>query len=156
MTGCAGEHYVMYRLLQQGFIAALAPENAPDIDILVSDEAGQTLSAIQVKTSGSKVTEGWMMSARQETLVRQSLFYCFICPGDGSSQPTCWLVPSAVVAEHVSSTHRAWLSDKSARRHRNDSDRRKFHIIQKSPPMAQYGDGWLNHYREAWQLLRTA
>jgi hypothetical protein len=32
ITAAAGEHFVMYRLLRKGFIAALAPERAPNID----------------------------------------------------------------------------------------------------------------------------
>jgi hypothetical protein len=34
-TGPAGEHYVLYRLHAQGLMAALAPRNAPTVDVLV-------------------------------------------------------------------------------------------------------------------------
>jgi hypothetical protein len=39
-TGVAGEHYVMYRLLRRGLIAAVAPTGVPNADIIVRDVSG--------------------------------------------------------------------------------------------------------------------
>ena len=40
----------MSELLRRGYIAALAPEGVPNIDILVTDVKGARLCSIQVKT----------------------------------------------------------------------------------------------------------
>ena len=50
LTGAAGEYYVMSQLLRRSFIAALAPTGVPNCDIVVTDEIGDRLCAIQVKT----------------------------------------------------------------------------------------------------------
>jgi hypothetical protein len=55
LTGAAGEHYVMYRLLKLGHLAGLTPTGAKGVDILISDADGAHLAAIQVKTSGDRV-----------------------------------------------------------------------------------------------------
>ncbi len=50
IVGDGGEHYVLSQLLRRGWIAALAPDGAPNMDILVTDENNQRLCAIQVNT----------------------------------------------------------------------------------------------------------
>ena len=50
LLGAAGEHHVMCQLLRRGKLAALAPAGMPFADILVSDDRGSALSAVQVKS----------------------------------------------------------------------------------------------------------
>ena len=38
IVGSAGEHFVLCQLLRRGWIATKAPEGAPNMDILVTDE----------------------------------------------------------------------------------------------------------------------
>lgn len=38
IVGAAGEHHVLSQLLRRGWIAALAPDGAPNMDILVTDK----------------------------------------------------------------------------------------------------------------------
>lgn len=101
LAGAAGEHFVMYRLLKKGYLAALTPQGADGVDILISDISGGHLAAIQVKTSSTKVRDGWRMDAKHEWLIRDTLYYCFVCPGENvgpdgnvTTLPTCWIVPS--------------------------------------------------------------
>lgn len=47
LIGAAGEHYVMAELLRRGFIAALAPQGVPNMDIVVTDATGAQLCAVQ-------------------------------------------------------------------------------------------------------------
>jgi hypothetical protein len=155
LTGAAGEHYVMYRLLKLGHLAALTPTGAKGVDILISDGNGQHLAATQVKTSGEPVTVGWRMDAKHEEMSGDRLFYCFIDPTGSSAAPSCWIVPSAVVAKHVYSTHRAWLSGTPMRGStRRDGPGRKMHLVCSNPPLDDYPNGWMDQYKEAWDLLR--
>lgn len=156
VTGAAGEHFVMFRLLSKGKIAALAPTGADAVDILVSDKTGAQLAAIQVKTAGDPVTIGWQMAKKHERCARDRLFFVFVSPSaDPNGAPTCWIVPSAVVARHIADTHHAWLNEDLApgKRARNDSGKRAFHVAPHLPPLPQYPRGWLDQYREAWTLL---
>ena len=153
MVGAAGQHYVMYELLRRGFIAALTPEGVPNVDILVSDIVGGHMASIQVKTA-SAPRPTWPVGTKQEKVESDRLFYCFVMPTDKHmSSPQCWVIPSAVVAEHVRISHLAWLSGTPKRGlSRNDSDRRAMH--KSCAPLAEYSPGWLDKYEGAWDQLR--
>ncbi len=160
ITGAAGEHYVMSQLLRHGMIAALAPVGVPNCDIVVTDDLGDRLCAVQVKTRQNKGTDGgWHMSRKHETIVADSLFYAFVSFDTEIDGPTaCYVVPSRVVAAAVAESHAKWLSEPGRNGHvRKDSNLRRF--------MPDYervhldigrGPGWLEPYREAWSLLTAA
>lgn len=101
LTGAAGEHFVMSQLLRRGLIAALAPAGVPNCDIVVTDDIGERLCAVQVKTRQGKGSDrGWHMSRKHESLKSLSLFYCFVdfaAETDGS--PFSYVVPAPVVAQ---------------------------------------------------------
>ena len=153
VLGAAGEHYVMSVLLRHGFIAALAPVGVPNCDIVVTDDIGDRLCAIQVKTRVQKGSDGgWHMSEKHEAISSAGLFYVLTDP------PTSYVVPSAVVADVVARSHSTWLSQPGKRgQERNDGKLRRF--------MPDYtkvgldigaGPGWLNQYRENWTQLAEA
>ncbi len=48
VLGAAGEHYVMCQLLRRGLIAALTPVGVPNCDIVVTDDIGDRLCAVQM------------------------------------------------------------------------------------------------------------
>jgi hypothetical protein len=50
LLGAAGEHHVMAELLRRGYIAALAPQDVANADIVATDLEGSRLCSIQVKT----------------------------------------------------------------------------------------------------------
>lgn len=160
VLGAAGEHYVMSVLLRHGFIAALAPVGVPNCDIVVTDDIGDRLCAIQVKTRVEKGSDGgWHMSEKHETISSPGLFYVFLDFGRTlTDPPTSYVVPSAVVADVVARSHATWLSQPGKRgQERKDGKLRRF--------MPDYtrvgldigaGRGWLNQYRENWTQLAKA
>jgi hypothetical protein len=157
LTGAAGEHFVMSELLRRGMIAALAPAGVPNCDILVTDDIGERLCAIQVKTRRGKGSDrGWHMGKKHETLISSSLFYCFVdfAMGTGGS-PFTYVVPAPVVSQALAECHRAWLGQPGAKgQPHNDSDFRRFLPSYSHLKMGKYEDGWLNTFREAWHLLQ--
>lgn len=157
LTGAAGEHFVMSELLRRGMIAALAPAGVPNCDIVVTDDIGERLCAVQVKTRRGKGSDrGWHMSKKHEQLTSPSLFYCFVDLAMGASaSPFTYVVPAPVVAATLTQCHQAWLAKPGAKgQAHNDSDFRRFLPDYSHLGMGNYHDGWLEEYREAWILLQ--
>jgi hypothetical protein len=68
LIGNAGEYYVMAELLKRSIIAALAPRNTPNYDILAAKD--DTTVRIRVKTKSGDVN-GWKWMAKTDgTLFR--------------------------------------------------------------------------------------
>lgn len=155
ILGAAGEHYVMCQLLRRGMIAALAPTGVPNTDIVVTDQIGDRLCAIQVKTRREKGSDGgWHMKPKHEEFSSPNSFYCFVDFGSSLVKPPkCWVVPSAVVAKALRTTHRAWMSTpgKKGQAHKDSNVRRllpHYKMLE-----SQYPLGWLDKYSDAWSLL---
>jgi hypothetical protein len=154
MVGSAGEHYVLYQLHMLGMMAALAPRNAPTVDILVL-HADETIAAsLQVKTRRSGADKGWHMSEKHERIENSRLFYAFV--DLEPSAPTVFIVPSAIVAEAVRKSHKAWLATPGRKgQAHNDHDMRR--IIPNYPyAVESYPDGWLDKYLNQWDQLRRS
>jgi hypothetical protein len=66
LIGNAGEYYVMAELLKRGVVAALAPRNAPDFDILATKD-GKTVR-IRVKTK-SEAYDIWQWVIKKDGAV---------------------------------------------------------------------------------------
>lgn len=156
LTGAAGEHFVMSQLLRRGLIAALAPTGVPNCDIVVTDDIGDRLCAVQVKTRNNLGTDGgWHMSKKHEALTSTTLFYCFVDFGDGATAaPSTYVVPAAVVAKALADCHKAWLLQPGEKgQQRRDNDMRRLRPGYDNLEVPEYGSGWLEPYREAWHLL---
>lgn len=165
IVGAAGEHYVISQLLRRGWIAALAPDGVPNMDILVTDENNRRLCATQVKT-GRNVgrTKGWVMNRKQENLIVDDLFYVLVDVGKKpSDRTTCYVLPSIVVADCIRRCHRVWLETpgRGGRSHKDSPVRelRLDHSFIKAVSekgrtiIDRYGAGWLEPYRENWSIL---
>lgn len=165
MVGAAGEYHVLSQLLRRGWIAALAPDGAPNMDILVTDENNEKLCAIQVKTRRDIGRDkGWHMKPKHETMVADDLFYVFVDVGRQPSDPTVsYILPSSVVADCIRNSHRVWLETpgKGGRPHKDSKVRRLLPDCSNIKPnteegrsiIDQYRSGWLEPYRENWSVL---
>ena len=173
ITGAAGEHFVMAELLRRGLVAAKAPEGVPNFDIVITDIGGERLAAIQVKTrrdfkSGDK---GWHMKAKHEKLSSDRIFYVFVDVGkDEASQVSFYVLPSSEVAYVCKRSHENWLETPSANgKERGDTEMRRLMPKYELPAYAlkngyqpskqhqkflkNYGEGWMEKYRSAWNLI---
>jgi len=157
LLGAAGEHYVMSQLLRRGLIAALAPVGVPTADIVITDDAGERACALQVKTRRELGSDGgWHMKAKHENIRGTSLFYVFLSfPTDQSRLPDAFVVPSIVVADTLYRAHRAWLArpGRGGKPHKDGEMRRFLPDYTRENLGDELGPGWLEHYRDAWQLL---
>lgn len=163
LVGAAGEHYVMAELLRRGFIAALAPQGVPNLDIIVTDSMGAQLCAVQVKTRLDRSGDGgWYMGRKHETLIVAKLFYCFVDFGVSAEVvPRVYVMPSAKVAEVLSRVHALWLATPGKQgQQRQDSAIRRLipdygRVLRGSAEAGLYPLGWMEEYLGAWDLLRA-
>ncbi len=151
LVGPAGEHYVLFRLYQQGFLASLAPPGAPTVDILVLATDETVIASVQVKTRTYGADGGWHMNVKHETIVQPRCFYTFV--DLEPEAPVTYVVPSRVVADVLRVSHQAWLNTpgRGGVAHRDHDLRR---IVPGWPfGVEGYPNGWMDRYREKWDLL---
>ena len=157
LLGAAGEHYVMAELLRRGYIAALAPQGVPNVDVVVTDRDGSRLCSIQVKTRWNGSNGGWMMNAKHERITGERLFYCFVDMKQENEKPLVFIVPATVVSNALSVSHQKWLATpgRSGQTHKNTPVRQFLpnysHIFLQEKH--EFGEGWLDRYREKWDIL---
>lgn len=77
LLGAAGEHLVMYELLKRGYIAGLAPEGAPLVDVIVTNPSCHRTCTIQVKTT-QQSRQKWRMGKKNEGGEAHDFFYCLV------------------------------------------------------------------------------
>jgi hypothetical protein len=127
LTGNAGEHYVMAELLKRGVVAALAPRNAPDFDILATN--GRKTARIRVKTKSERA-RGWRWNAKKDGSVfgrvRPSGDYIvFVHLAGDVGQVAYYIAKTASVAKWLKAGHSRWLAtpDRDGQPHRDNSIR---------------------------------
>ena len=144
LTGAAGEHLVLSRLLQRGVLAAPAPRGTSKVDILVNflDDRQPVLLQVKARQYGSD--GGWHMSEKHETVVDSDIFYCFV--NFELEHPIVHVIPAAVVAEAVRVDHQTWLDTpgRNGRPHKPNKMRRI------RPGQLGMPENWMDRYLEAW------
>lgn len=148
----AGEHFVLFRVHQEGMLAALAPPGSAAADVLIVAPDDGIVATLQVKTRIRGNEVGWRMSAEHELIRAPRSFYAFVdMEVPTGALPITYVVPSREVASMLAASHKAWLSIPE----HNDSRRRR---VKPSHPfkVPGYPDGWMEQYRESWGRLRAA
>src|SRR3990172_9316203 len=88
LTGCAGEHFVAYRLSAMGYLVALTRGGAPSVDLMVGTPDGKKTVTIQVKTANKAFLKYkkrakdncwyWRVNPKAKDLAGKSVFYAFV------------------------------------------------------------------------------
>lgn len=147
LTGAAGEHLVLSRLLSRGLLAAQAPRGARKADILVNFLDGGRPCLIQVKSRQSGGALGWHMQEKHEGQAEEDLFFCFV--DFEPEQPRVFVLPSTVVSETIKLDHQTWLQTpgKDGKPHNDTKFRRlRYNSLGKQ-------EGWLDEYLERWDMI---
>ena len=139
LVGVAGEYLVAGELTLRGYIASITLRNSRGIDIIASTSDGSKSVSIQVKTNSSG-KKSWMLNKKSETYFSNNHFYVLVALGELNKRSDFYIVPSEVVAGHVSSNHANWLKGK-----KRDGTSRKDSSIRK---FSDHED----RYLEAWHL----
>jgi len=144
LVGVAGEYFVAAELSRRGYLASITLRNSRGVDIIASSADASRSLSVQVKTSNDGRRRRWMLTKKADSYASPNHFYVFVTLLGTEERPEFYVVPSAVVAEHCSRTHREWIERKrSDGTFRKDSSVRVF-----TDP-----DG---SYQEAWHLLELS
>ncbi|MCR5816848.1 MAG: hypothetical protein K6F91_08205 [Ruminococcus sp.] len=139
-TGNCGEYFVAAELERRGFTVAIPMSNVEDFDILAINRETLKQIAIQVKTNKTK-NKKWILKSKAEKLIKEDIFYVFVVL-NGLESPEYHIVPSKIVADTVSKSHKEWLNapGKNGQKH-NDSNMRKFDDVD-------------NKFLDKWDTLK--
>jgi hypothetical protein len=151
LTGAAGEHLVLSRLLSRGILAAQAPRGTRKADILVNHLDKDSTALIQVKSRLIGADGGWHMNQKHELIKEDDIWYCFVDFEPDS--PKVYVVPSLLVATVVTEENESWMRTpgKGGKMHNKTEMRR---ILPKYPyEVPSAPDGWINAYSERWDFL---
>ena len=148
----AGEHFVLFRLHEQGMLATMAPPGSPTVDVLVLGSDEHIVATLYVKIRTRGADKGWTMSAKHEQIRAPRCFYAFVDREvPKGMMPVTYIIPSTEVANMLAASHAAWLAIPN---HRDRPVRR----VRPTHPfkVPGYPDGWMEQYREGWSRLKAA
>src|SRR5438128_599932 len=149
LIGAEGAYYVMARLAGRGWIPALTPRGTAGVDILAArPSADGPQVRIQSKATRQGLRSGWLMSQKDEHPM--SDFYALV---DLQPLVTVYIVPGDVVGRFLRSDHATWLATpgRHGQAHVDNSNR----TLVGKPLPPDFVAGWLEQYRERWDLLSS-
>ena len=100
LTGAAGEYYVAFRLVTEGFAVGLTPRGMRSIDLVVANPNSGKSITIQTKTMrnafvASRAYWNWRFGIRRPQ-THDTFFYAFVdLKNDPAETPDVFIVPSA-------------------------------------------------------------
>ena len=135
--GVTGEYFVAAELSIRGYLASMTLRNSRGIDIIASNSDASRSVSIQVKTSKGDGSQ-WNLNKKAESYFADNHYYVFVVLHSVGQRPDFYVVPSKVVSEYTSTSHRKWLAiPKKDGSVRKDSAIRKFRDDE-----GKYKEGW--------------
>ena len=109
LSGVAGEYMVAGQLSNLGYLATITLRNSKGIDVLCSNELGDKIVSIQVKTN-QRSERGWVLDKKAEEMFNDSFFYVFVNLNTNTGNaPDFFVVPSKIVADSLRLSHKQWI-----------------------------------------------
>lgn len=138
----AGEFAVLSQLALRGYDANLTLGHTKGVDILISNPKTNKMFKMEVKTHYRNTpnrsglfghTLDWILSDKNEHIISDNLYYCFVNIEHGSHNFKFYIIPCLVVANYVKESHQFWLKqtngiDSSIRRSRLGLSEDKYNI----------------------------
>ena len=142
-VGVTGEYYVAGELSHRGYISSITLRNTLGIDIIVSNKEGTKSATIQVKSTQNNKKNSWILTQKSEDFFSDNHFYIFVNLNEPGIRPKFFVVPSEVVAQYISTSHKNWLNKpgRNGQQH-NDNQMRRFDDLE-------------GQYLEAWSLIEN-
>jgi len=119
LTAAAGEHYVAYQLAKRGFIIGLTRGGTQSVDLLVSNQKGDKIISLQVKTKDNAYEErkgkpeecrwAWFVGKKAFDKKSDRFLYVFVdMKGSAGEPPSFFIVPSNDVVDFLGSDPEEW------------------------------------------------
>jgi len=142
-VGVTGEYYVAGELSHRGYISSITLRNTRGIDIIVSNKEGTKSATIQVKSTQNNMKNSWILTQKSEDFFSENHFYIFVNLDEPGIRPKFFVVPSEVVAQYISTSHKNWLNKpgRNGQQH-NDNQMRRFDDLE-------------GQYLESWSLIEN-
>jgi hypothetical protein len=143
-----GERHVVAELRRRGIEYRLEPQPRRN-DIVVKSGAGRLTLQVRVTSLGQR--QGWLLTKELEGVTDDRLLYAFV--NTLPSVPETFLIPAAIVSDVLRTSHAAWLATpgRGGQPHRDQPMR--MILMDYHFPVQGYPPGWLEQYRERWDLL---
>ena len=114
----AGEFFTVAKLFVHGYVATPTLGKTKHMDIFAVDPKGRRI-LIEVKTTDEKTAKyntkpfglnyEWIMDQKNEDIIEDNLFYCFVLLRELDQLPRFFIVPSKRVAEYLKWEHKQWV-----------------------------------------------
>jgi hypothetical protein len=142
----AGEFAVLAQLALRGYVANMTLGRAKGIDILVANPDTGRMLKIEVKTSLKPLS--WIMSEKHERLNDPDLFFCFVNITEDNDF-RFFIVPSAVVADYLTRSHKHWADEKPSRKRASPM---RIFLLCKPDETTPIPVPEMEHYANNWQF----
>ena len=121
------------------------------VDIVVTPGANSRTVQVRVTSRGQR--QGWLLTSELEGIIDERLVYAFV--NTQPAEPETFLIPAAIVSDVLQASHAAWLATpgRAGRPHRDNPMR--MILMDYRFPVPGYPPGWLDKYRERWDLLEA-
>src|SRR3990170_895605 len=145
-----GERHVVAGLRRRGIEYRLEPQRRRN-DIVVMSAIGRLTVQVRVTSLGQR--QGWLLTNELEDVTDDRVLYAFV--NTEPSEPETFFIPAAVVSDVLRTSHAAWLATpgRGGRPHRDQPMR--MILMDYRFPVQGYPPGWLEQYRERWDLLES-
>lgn len=161
LVGSCGVFYVSAELSRRGWTAMPTIRNTRGIDIIVSKK--DCVVNIQVKTNGYGKVKYPMSKSNEEW--SDNLYYVFVTLKGKNDRPDFYIVPSKIVSEYISKTHKEWipldpernLGKKHAEETKEERQERREKSLMRQFPN-RFGEKFfpsfkIEDYKDNWKIL---
>lgn len=158
LLGAAAEYCVMCQLLRRGQLAALAPAGMPFADILVCNQQGSALSAIQVKARTYGSDGGWHMKRKHEDWREALCVYLFVDLRSDPRNPATMLGRPERRGRGCAWRQLPGVASQARKggKAHAENDMRRLRPDYSDIGLSNYGPGWLDQYKERWETIAAS
>ena len=106
---------------------------------------------VQVRVTSKGQRQGWLLTNELEGVTDQNVLYAFV--NTQPSDPETFLIPAAIVSEVLRTSHAAWLATPGVHGQAHRDSPMRMILMDYRVQVPGYPPGWLEQYRERWDLV---
>ena len=153
-AGNAGEYFVAGQLLRLGWHAALTARGSRAYDVLAQRDDLAVALRVKTKTAAARAFQ-WSCKKTGEIFLdlrsRGDFTVLVDLPKAIVVGPTFYVVPTTVINDWLTESHRQWLATPGAKGQAHVDNPRRAILVDSAPGIGHGGP--LQPYRDAWHLL---